>query len=173
MMKNLFYMTKKLQQCNEYINQLEKQNQLLHDNMEAAAAQKEGDELSRYRQRKRALLRPIKEMADFVGREFEFRHNVVRDSYEYRRRKADGETADTTTATQGSDEWLPVDERQMNTIMNHVQDDGEVFCLKSLVQHRPSLLRSVSETSFGTMLCRIGIPREHHHDGNLYRVVHR
>jgi len=135
-MKNLFYMTKKLQQCNEYINQLEKQNQLLHDNMEAAAAQKEGDELSRYRQRKRALLRPIKEMADFVGREFEFRHNVVRDSYEYRRRKADGETADTTTATQGSDEWLPVDERQMNTIMNHVQDDGEVFCLKSLVQQR-------------------------------------
>ena len=32
--------------------------------------------------------------------------------------------------------WLPVDERQMNTIMNHVQDDGRVLCLKSLVQQR-------------------------------------
>ena len=74
-MKHLFDITRKLQQCNEYIGQLEKQNQLLSDNLQKAAADKEGDELSRYRQRKRALLRPIHEMAAFVNGEFEFRHN--------------------------------------------------------------------------------------------------
>lgn len=124
-MTNLFNITRKLQQCNNYIGQLEKQNHLLQQNLETATTVNENDELSRYQQRKRALLRPIHEMASFVDREFEFRHNVVRDSYEYRPRNGD----DTTT-------WLPVDDRQMNTIMNRVQDDGQVFCLKSLVQQR-------------------------------------
>ena len=125
MIKNLLNVTKKLQQCNEYIGQLEKQNTLLRRQMETTADMQEADEQSKYQQRKRALLRPIHEMADFVGREFEFRHNVVRDSYEYRRR-ADGNGA----------AWTVMDERQMNTIMNRVQDDGQVFCLKSLVQQR-------------------------------------
>ncbi|MBR1395621.1 MAG: DUF3874 domain-containing protein [Prevotella sp.] len=122
-MINIFNLTNKLQQCNTYIGQLEEQNRLLSENLTKAAAADTADEQARYQQRKRALLRPIREMTDFVNREFEFRHNVVRDSYEYRRRD-------------GAGEWLPVDERQMNTIMNNVQDEGQVFCLKSLVQQR-------------------------------------
>jgi hypothetical protein len=43
--------------------------------------------------------------------------------------------------------------------------------MDSLSHRRPSLLRLVSETSFGTMLRRLSIPREHHHSGNVYRVV--
>jgi predicted P-loop ATPase len=40
-----------------------------------------------------------------------------------------------------------------------------------LSKHSPSLMRNMSETVFGKMLTRMGIPREHHHSGNLYRVV--
>jgi predicted P-loop ATPase len=121
---SLFSISKKLVECNTLIQQLEAQNQLLHQNLELATSTKEASEESRYEQRKMGFLRPIREMADFVDREFEFRHNVIRDAYEYRRRSG------------GAAEWLPVDERQMNTIMNRVQDDGRVYCLKSLVQQR-------------------------------------
>ena len=123
-MMSLLNISKKLVECNTLIQQLEAQNQLLHQNLDLATTTKDAGEQSRYEQRKMGFLRPIREMADFVSREFEFRHNVIRDSYEYRRRG------------DGTGEWLPVDERQMNTIMNRVQDDGRVYCLKSLVQQR-------------------------------------
>lgn len=161
-MIELFNLTKKLAECNTYIQQLESKNELLEQHIELAeqqheaeeaqrqkaAAQQQASAASRYEQRKEAYLRPIQEMAEFIGREYEFRHNVVRDSYEYRRREqptggdaADGavseNAADGTGIANAADGgWLPVDERQMNTIMNRVQDEGRVLCLKSLVQQR-------------------------------------
>ena len=129
-MFNIFSFTKKLAECSTYIRQLETKNRLLEENIrlteqegKASAKKTQVSELQKYEQRKENMLRPIDEMADYVNREFEFRHNVVRDSYEYRRRGDGGG-------------WLPVDERQTNTIMNHVQDDGRVLCLKSSVVQR-------------------------------------
>ena len=116
---SIFNLTHRLQECNRYIRQLEAQNKLLHQTLQLDGK----DEQKKYERRKANYLRPIHEMADFVEREFEFRHNVIRDSYAYRRR-GDGSA------------WLPVDERQLNSIMNRVQDDGEVFCLRSLVVQR-------------------------------------
>ena len=129
---------KKLHECNEYITRLEAQNKLLHENMRLSAQ----DEQAKYEKRKANYLRPIHEMADFVAGEYEFRHNVVRDTYEYRRRE-------------GTTGWLPVDERQMNTIMNGVQDRGRVLCLKSLVVQR---IKSTMATDYHPVqdyLCRI------------------
>ena len=121
---NILNLTKKLNDCNNYIGQLEAQNKLLHENLKLATSQQDVTTRSRYEQRREAYLRPIREMAAYVNQQFEFRHNVVRDSYEYRRRGG------------GDGEWMPVDERQTNTIMNMVQDDGCVYCLKSLVVQR-------------------------------------
>lgn len=166
-MIEIFNLTKKLAECNTYIQQLESKNELLEQHIELAEQQHEAEEAQRqkaarqqeasaagrYEQRKEACLRPIQEMAEFIGREYEFRHNVVLDSYEYRRRQqpVDGDGASsaltdgtatanaadgTGTENMADGEWLPVDERQMNTIMNRVQDDGRVLCLKSLVQQR-------------------------------------
>lgn len=148
-MIKIWNLTKKLAECNTYIQQLENKNELLEQHIELAEQQHEAEEAqrqkaakqqeasaaSRYEQRKEAYLRPVREMAEFIGREYEFRHNVVLDSYEYRRRQPP--VADGTVAENAADGgWLPVDERQMNTIMNHVQDNGRVLCLKSLVQQR-------------------------------------
>jgi len=43
--------------------------------------------------------------------------------------------------------------------------------MSQLSRRSPSLLRTVSETAFGKMLRRLGIPKDHQHDGNVYRVV--
>ncbi len=115
---------KKLAECNVYIGQLEEQNRLLSRNLTLATSQREATAEEKFEQRREAYLRPVREMAAYVTGSYEFRHNVVSDSYEYRR-KDDPDAA-----------WLPVDERQLNTIMNHVQDDGRVYCLKSLVVQR-------------------------------------
>jgi predicted P-loop ATPase len=77
----------------------------------------------RFEERKQAMLRPIHDMAQFVMENFEFRHNIVRDLYEYRRKGSD-------------DEWKLVDNRQMNSINCRIQDDGEIFCLSSYVRQR-------------------------------------
>jgi len=77
----------------------------------------------RFEERKQAMLRPIRDMAQFVMENFEFRHNIVRDLYEYRRKGSD-------------DEWKLVDSRQMNSIYCRIQDDGEIFCLSSYVRQR-------------------------------------
>ena len=146
-MIKILNLSKKLVECNTYIRQLETKNELLQEQMtlteqqhKKAAKQQETSAASRYEQRQEAFLRPVREMAAFIDYEFEFRHNVVRDSYEYRRRPTvSGETQpedDTGRHETNAGDWLPVDERQMNTIMNRVQDDGNVFCLKSLVTQR-------------------------------------
>ncbi len=78
---------------------------------------------NRYEERQQAMLRPVHDMAQFVMENFEFRHNIVRDLYEYRRKG-------------GSDGWKLVDNRQMNSINCRIQDDGEIFCLSSYVRQR-------------------------------------
>ena len=78
---------------------------------------------NRYEERQQAMLQPVHDMAQFVMENFEFRHNIVRDLYEYRRKG-------------GSDGWKLVDNRQMNSINCRIQDDGEIFCLSSYVRQR-------------------------------------
>ena len=77
----------------------------------------------RYAERQKSMLRPVHDMAQFVTDNFDFRHNVVRDLYEYRRKGSD-------------DGWKLVDNRQMNSINCRIQDDGEIFCLSSYVRQR-------------------------------------
>lgn len=43
--------------------------------------------------------------------------------------------------------------------------------MAQLQRRSPSLLRTVSETAFGTMLRRLHIPKDHCHSGNLYSVI--
>jgi hypothetical protein len=76
-----------------------------------------------FEERKLQMLRPIREMAAFVSANFEFRHNIVRDVYEYREKDGDGQ-------------WKLVDQRQLNTINCRIQDQGEIFCLASYVKQR-------------------------------------
>ena len=121
---SIFQLSKKLLECNDYIRQLETKNQLLEKHISLSSKHQDIDAKAKYEQRKLAYLLPIREMAQYVADTYEFRHNVVRGTYEYRPRQT----------PQGH--WEPVDERQMNTIMNSVQDDGNVFCLKSLVVQR-------------------------------------
>ena len=80
---------------------------------------------NRYEERQQTMLRPIHDMAEFVTENYEFRHNVVRDIYEYRH-KGEG----------GRRPWRMVDRRQLNSINCEVQDDGEIFCLSSFVKQR-------------------------------------
>lgn len=78
---------------------------------------------NRYEERQQAMLQPIHDMAQFVVEHYEFRHNIVRDLYEYRLKGSD-------------DEWKLVDKRQLNSINCQIQDDGEIFCLSSYVRQR-------------------------------------
>ena len=141
-MIKILNLTKKLAECNTYIQQLENKNELLEQHIELAEQQHEAEEAqrqkaakqqeasaaSRYEQRKEAYLRPVREMAEFIGREYEFRHNVVLDSYEYRRRckQPDGGNAANGTAAESMADgataesvadggWLPVDMRTAAT----------------------------------------------------------
>ena len=77
----------------------------------------------RYEERQQQMLRPIHDMAAFVIENFEFRHNIVRDLYEYRRK--------------GSENlWKLIDKRQLNSINCRIQDEGEIFVLSSYVKQR-------------------------------------
>ena len=77
----------------------------------------------RYEERQQQLLRPIHDMASFVMENFEFRHNIVRDLYEYRRKDA-------------GKAWKLIDKRQLNSINCKIQDEGEIFVLSSYVKQR-------------------------------------
>lgn len=103
----------------ERLKQLEcEMEQLKSSKKSAASTNKE-----RYEERQQTMLRPVHDMARFVMEKFEFRHNVVRDLYEYRRK--------------GTDEvWKMLDNRQMNSLNCRIQDDGEIFCLSSYVRQR-------------------------------------
>ena len=116
---NIISISKKLYECDQYIQQLETKNKLLHENLQLSKQDKQ----KKYKTRMAYSLRPIHEMADFIKNEYQFRHNVIRDLYEFMPRK-------------GGERWRHVDDRQLNTIMNRIQDDGGVLCLKSLVMQR-------------------------------------
>ena len=77
----------------------------------------------RYEERQQQMLRPIHDMAAFVMENFEFRHNIVRDLYEYRRKDA-------------GKAWKLIDKRQLNSINCQIQDEGEIFVLSSYVKQR-------------------------------------
>ena len=77
----------------------------------------------RYEERQQQMLRPIHDMATFVIENFEFRHNIVRDLYEYRRKGSDNP-------------WKLIDKRQLNSINCQIQDEGEIFVLSSYVKQR-------------------------------------
>lgn len=77
----------------------------------------------RYEVRQQQMLRPIHDMAAFVIENFEFRHNIVRDLYEYRRKGSDNP-------------WKLIDKRQLNSINCRIQDEGEIFVLSSYVKQR-------------------------------------
>lgn len=77
----------------------------------------------RYEERQQQMLRPIHDMAAFVMDNFEFRHNVVRDLYEYLRKGTDHP-------------WKLIDKRQLNSINCRIQDEGEIFVLSSYVKQR-------------------------------------
>lgn len=118
-MMNLLRITKKMQECSQHIQQLETENKLLHENISLAGQDKQ----RKYETYMKNCLRPIHEMADFIKSKYAFRHNMVRDIYEFR--PQDGRGC-----------WRPIDDRQINTIMNQIQDDGGVLCLKSAVVQR-------------------------------------
>ena len=128
---SILNLSKKLLECNEYIAQLEEKNRLLNENINLTAQKPDCDARAKYEQRKMAYLLPIREMSAYISSTYEFRHNVVRNSYDYRLRLTDDDRM-----TAGTQQWQPIDERQLNTILSSVQDDGNVFCLKSLVVQR-------------------------------------
>jgi predicted P-loop ATPase len=119
-MLNILQITQNLNDCNQYIQQLEAQNKQLYKNLQKT---KKDEQKKKYKTRMANSLRPIHDMARFIESEYLFRHNVIHDIYEFKPRKEGAQ-------------WYPVDNRQMNTIMNRVQDDGGVLCLKSLVMQR-------------------------------------
>ena len=119
-MLNILQITQNLNDCNQYIQQLEEQNKQLHKNLQKT---KKDKLTKRYERRMANSLRPIHDMAHYIESEYLFRHNVIRDLYEFKSQK-DGKR------------WRPIDDRQLNTILNRVQDDGGVLCLKSLVMQR-------------------------------------
>lgn len=81
-----------------------------------------------YEQRKQLLLMPVREMKQYVADNFDVRHNVITDVYEFRRKtEAKGqETVDNP--------WRPLDERGFNTIACGVED-ANIFCLDSRIKH--------------------------------------
>ena len=91
--------------------------------LKAGAVASADKQTCRYEERQQGMLRPIHDMADFVMENFDFRHNVVRDLYEYRRKGTDGA-------------WALIDKRQLNSINCRIQDDGQIFCLSSFVRQR-------------------------------------
>lgn len=79
---------------------------------------------SRHEERQQAMLLPIHDMAQYVMEHYEFRHNILRDTYEYRAKTGEPQ------------EWTIVDKRQLNSINCQIQDNGEIFCLSSYVRQR-------------------------------------
>ena len=81
-----------------------------------------------YEQRKQLLLMPVREMKQYVADNFEVRHNVITDVYEFRR-KTEAKEQETV-----DNPWRPLDERGFNTIACGVED-ANIFCLDSRIKH--------------------------------------
>ena len=116
-----------------------------------------------YEQRMQYMLMPIRQMKQYVSENFEVRHNVITDVYEYRRKAGEktqepseeslGTGAEGQEAREGAQEpseeslgtgaerqeagadlWRPLDERGFNTIACGIED-ANIFCLDSRIKH--------------------------------------
>lgn len=101
---------KRLFQDTQYMAALERQNELLKENLEKERTDKVTDELEQYRKRSRNYLRPVNEMTEWMLGNYDFRYNIVTDVFEYRRK--------------GEAEYSVVDKYAVNTIAIEVQEAG-------------------------------------------------
>ena len=132
------FFTKRKQKHSVSVDAVKEQNDMLLERLERVESELSGlrtdpeqkpvachieSAKDRYEERQQQMLRPIHDMAGFVMENFEFRHNIVRDLYEYRRKGTEGR-------------WKLVDKRQLNSINCRIQDEGEIFVLSSYVKQR-------------------------------------
>jgi len=132
------FFTKRKQKHSVSVDAVKEQNNVLLERLERVESELSGlrtdpeqkpvachieSAKDRYEERQQQMLRPIHDMAGFVMENFEFRHNIVRDLYEYRRKGTEGR-------------WKLVDKRQLNSINCRIQDEGEIFILSSYVKQR-------------------------------------
>ena len=132
------FFTKRKQKHSVSVDAVKEQNNVLLERLERVESELSGlrtdpeqkpvachieSAKDRYEERQQQMLRPIHDMAGFVMENFEFRRNIVRDLYEYRRKGTEGR-------------WKLVDKRQLNSINCRIQDEGEIFVLSSYVKQR-------------------------------------
>lgn len=132
------FFTKRKQKHSVSVDAVKEQNNVLLERLERVESELSGlrtdpeqkpvachieSAKDRYEERQQQMLRPIHDMAGFVMENFEFRHNIVRDLYEYRRKGTEGR-------------WKLIDKRQLNSINCRIQDEGEIFVLSSYVKQR-------------------------------------
>ena len=98
-----------------YLADLKEQNDLLRQKMK----QQKNNPENLYLQRQHFMLRPQQDMKRWVTENYDMRHNIVTDVYEYRHKNEPC--------------WTVIDRRQLNTIANEVADAG-IFCLDSQVK---------------------------------------
>lgn len=101
---------KRLFQDTQYMAALERQNELLKENLKKEKADKTADELEQYRRRSRSYLRPVNEMTEWMLENYDFRYNIVTDVFEFRRK--------------GEVEYTVVDKYAVNSIAIEVQEAG-------------------------------------------------
>ena len=140
------FLTKRKQKHLEGVDAVKEQNRLLLERLERVeselsgmkaesdhqdrAASRHDAVMDRYEERQQQMLRPIHDMSAFVMENFEFRHNIVRDLYEYRRKSGK------SGVRPDDGGWKLIDKRQLNSINCRIQDDGEIFVLSSYVKQR-------------------------------------
>lgn len=126
---------KRLIDDTQYVAALEKQNDLLKENLQQEKdnlqKQKEdfrkekvlkvADEEAQYMKRSRNYLRPIADMQKWLLENYEFRYNVITDVFEYRK-KAEAEVHDSEDAIKHDFEII--DKYAINTIAIEVQEAG-------------------------------------------------
>lgn len=134
---------KRLIDDTQYVAALEKQNDLLKENLQQEKdnlqKQKEdfrkekelkvADEEAQYMKRSRNYLRPIADMQRWLLENYEFRYNVITDVFEYRK-KAEAEVHDSEDAIKHDSEdaikhdFEIIDKYAINTIAIEVQEAG-------------------------------------------------
>ena len=126
---------KRLIDDTQYVAALEKQNDLLKENLQQEKdnlqkqkenfrkekEQKIADEEAQYKKRSRNYLRPIADMQKWLLENYEFRYNVITDVFEYRK-KAEAEGHDSEDAIKHDFEII--DKYAINTIAIEVQEAG-------------------------------------------------
>ena len=126
---------KRLIDDTQYVAALEKQNDLLKENLQQEKdnlqkqqedfrkekEQKVTDEEAQYKKRSRNYLRPIADMQKWLLENYEFRYNVITDVFEYRK-KAEAEGHDSEDAIKHDFEII--DKYAINTIAIEVQEAG-------------------------------------------------